>query len=177
MTSPNNNRTFALSLAATALGMLMLAYASVPLYRLFCNATGFGGIAQPTTVSAPIPVISRPVTVRFDANVSPELSWNFAPLQNSVTVHIGEKKHIEYSATNTGQAASVGTATFNISPVKAGKYFHKIQCFCFSEQPLSPQENKHLGVDFYIDPEMVKDQDLDEVDTITLSYTFFPLKK
>ncbi len=177
MSSPNRNLSLAFSLGAAALGMLMLAYASVPLYRLFCVATGFGGVAQRTETPDAVPVYDRAITVRFDANVAPALDWKFEVAQKDITLKVGEKKTIDYIATNNGNFASQGTATFNITPVKAGKYFHKIQCFCFSDQTLKPQETKKLNVFFYIDPDIMKDRDLDEVSTITLSYTFFPLKK
>lgn len=176
MSQTKRNLSLALSLAAGAAGMLMLAYASVPLYRLFCATTGFGGIAQPT-VERPVSVLPRLMTVRFDANVSPELPWEFAPSQKEVSLHVGEKKHVDYVATNRGSVLAKGTATFNVTPVKAGQYFHKIQCFCFSEQGLAPGETKKMDVFFYIDPDITRDKDLDDVDTITLSYTFFPLKK
>lgn len=176
MTSPRKNLSLALSLAAFVLGMVMLAYASVPLYRLFCQATGFGGIAQQDAHTSGS-VIARTVTVRFDANVNRALPWSFTPAQSQVTVKIGEQKHIEYIAENLGDFTSTGTATFNITPVKAGRYFDKIQCFCFTQQTLKPHETKRLDVTFFIDPAMAKDHDLDDVSTMTLSYTFFPVER
>jgi cytochrome c oxidase assembly protein subunit 11 len=175
MTQSAGNRSLALSLAAVVAGMVMLAYASVPLYRLFCQATGFGGVARKDAVASHA-VAGRSITVRFDANVNGALNWSFAPAQNEVTVKLGEEKQIEYIAQNRGDMASTGTATFNISPVKAGGYFDKIQCFCFTQQTLKPHETKRLGVTFFVDPLMLKNHDLDDVSTITLSYTFFPAK-
>lgn len=171
------NVSLAINLGLGALGMLMLAYASVPLYRLFCDVTGFGGIAKQAEEKASIPVLDRKVTVQFDANIDPALDWKFHPAQREITLNIGQKKTVEYIASNNTNATAQGTATFNVTPVKAGKYFHKVQCFCFTEQELMPHETKNMAILFYIDPDMAKDPDLDEVDTITLSYTFFPLKK
>ena len=172
----SRNTNLAFSMLAIVAGMFMLAYASVPLYRLFCASTGFGGIAQKTE-ERPIPVLDRKMTVRFDANTAPELPWTFAPDMKEVTLAIGEKKHIQYHVKNTSEFTTQGTATFNITPVKAGQYFHKLQCFCFSDQTLKPGESKEMDVFFYIDPDITQNKDLDEVATITLSYTFFPVKK
>lgn len=178
MKSPQQkNLSLAINLGVGALGMLMLAYASVPLYRLFCDVTGFGGIAKQAETRASIPVLDRKITVQFDANVDPALDWKFHPAQRDITLNIGQKKTVEYIATNNDNAISRGTATFNVTPVKAGKYFHKVQCFCFTDQELAAQETKHMAILFYMDPDMAKDPDLDDVSTITLSYTFFPLKK
>jgi cytochrome c oxidase assembly protein subunit 11 len=172
----SSNASLALSLAAVVAGMLMLAYASVPLYRLFCQATGFGGVARREAETAH-PTLERRVTVRFDANVNGMLPWTFKPAQPQVSVKLGEEKHIEYIAHNDGDIPVTGTATFNVTPVKAGGYFDKIQCFCFTQQTLAPHETRHMGVTFFVDPQMAQNHDLDDVDTITLSYTFFPVEK
>jgi cytochrome c oxidase assembly protein subunit 11 len=174
MTTNKNNTSLALSLAAFVLGMVMMAYASVPLYRLFCQATGFGGVAQRAAEGLGS-MTSRSITVRFDANVNSALAWSFKPAQTQVSVKLGEQKQVEYIAQNLGSAATTGTATFNITPVKAGGYFNKMQCFCFTRQTLGPHETRRLGVTFFIDPEMANNHDLDDVNTITLSYTFFPV--
>jgi cytochrome c oxidase assembly protein subunit 11 len=171
-----HNTSLGLSLAAFALGMLMLAYASVPLYRMFCLATGFGGVAIRDTLNTH-ETLPRTINVHFDANVNSALAWSFKPAQESVSVKLGEQKYIEYIAQNLGSAPVTGTATFNITPVKAGGYFDKIQCFCFTEQTLKAHESKRLGVTFYIDPTMAQNHDLDDINTITLSYTFFPVQK
>lgn len=171
----NKNTSLALSLAAIVAGMLMLAYASVPLYRLFCQATGFGGIARKTE-SVPGEVLARTVTVHFDANSSMELNWSFKPAMDNVTVKLGEQKQIDYIAENLNDVPSTGSAMFNVTPTKAGGYFDKIQCFCFSKQTLKPHEKRRMGVTFFIDPQMAKNPDLNDVRTMTLSYTFFPAK-
>lgn len=172
----DKNKSLALSLLAIVAGMAMLAYASVPLYRLFCISTGFGGTAQKSEDKA-VPVLDRQMTVRFDANTATGLPWEFVTLTKEVTLPIGQKKNIAYRATNHANSETRGTATFNVTPVKAGKYFHKVQCFCFSDQTLKPGESKELDVFFYIDPDITQDKDLDDVSTITLSYTFFPVNK
>jgi cytochrome c oxidase assembly protein subunit 11 len=171
------NISLALSLLMIVAGMGMMAYASVPLYRMFCQVTGFGGRAQATLLKLPAKPLDRTMTVEFDSNVNPALPWEFKPLQREVTVKIGQREHIQYQARNTGSIPYTGTATFNITPVKAGVYFDKIQCFCFTQQTLKPGETKTLDVTFFIDPAINDDRNLDEVHTITLSYTFFPLKK
>jgi cytochrome c oxidase assembly protein subunit 11 len=176
MDDRKKNLSLALNLAAIALGMVMLAYASVPLYRVFCQATGFGGKAK-VAVEKAHSAINRTMEVRFDANVSPEIDWAFKPLQTKVDVKIGADTHIAYLARNKSDRTLTGTATFNITPTKAGVYFNKIQCFCFTEQTLKPGEEKRLDVTFFIDPAINDDRDLDDIRTITLSYTFFPLKK
>lgn len=173
----NKNTSLALSLAAIVVGMAMLAYASVPLYRLFCETTGFGGRATQTEKALPAQASSRVVTVRFDANTSPQLVWDFKPAINDMQAPVGKEMRMYYTAKNIGSERSVGTATFNVTPVKAGKYFNKIQCFCFNEQPLDPGQLKEMDVTYFIDPAINDDRDLDDVHTITLSYTFFPLKK
>jgi cytochrome c oxidase assembly protein subunit 11 len=164
----------ALSLAALVAGMAMLAYASVPLYRLFCQVTGYGGTTQVAAAAPAAGAIEREVTVRFDANVSRELAWSFVPAQKAMTLKVGEQGLAFYRATNLGASPLVGTATFNVTPDKAGRYFNKIQCFCFTEQRLEPGESVDMPVLFFVDPEIVKDRHAANVRTITLSYTFFP---
>jgi cytochrome c oxidase assembly protein subunit 11 len=175
VTQSTRNASLALSLGAFALGMVMLSYASVPLYRLFCQATGFGGVAEKTTLAAPRTLV-RSITVRFDANVSGGLPWRFKPAQHDVTLKLGEEKHVEYIAENLSGLPLTGTATFNITPVKAGGYFDKIQCFCFTEQSLKPHETRRMGVTFFVDPALAQQPDLNDISTITLSYTFFPVQ-
>lgn len=153
-------------------GMLGMAYAAVPLYELFCQVTGYAGTtqrAQDTTGT----VLDRKITVRFDANVSDELSWDFAPKQRETTLRIGEKSIAYYHASNYGSETSFGTATFNVSPGAAGVYFNKIECFCFTEQKLAAGESIDMPVVFFVDPEIVNDPLLKDAGTITLSYTFF----
>jgi cytochrome c oxidase assembly protein subunit 11 len=175
--SPKNNGSLVFSLVAIVVGMVMLSYAAVPLYSLFCQITGFGGTTM-TADSADLPevVSDREVTVRFNADVFEGLPWKFEALQNKVKVNIGENKLIFFRATNLSDKATVGTSTYNVTPHKVGEYFAKIQCFCFEEQWLEPGESMEMPVSFYVDPDLLNDEYAEEVGTITLSYTFFPVK-
>lgn len=168
----NANRTLALEMAAIAIGMLMLAYASVPLYRLFCQVTGFGGTSQ-RVERASTRVVDRTITVTFDANVDPRLPWAFAPIEPSVRVKLGENKLVAFRASNQSAAITKATATYNVTPFAAGRYFNKIQCFCFKEQQLAPGQSANMPVSFYIDPALLDDPETRDVTNITLSYTFF----
>ena len=156
-------------------GMLGLAYAAVPLYELFCKATGFGGtplVAQDGERA----VSARTVEVRFDSNVDANLSWRFEPVQREVKVRLGEEKLVFFRATNVSQRPIVGTAAFNVTPERTGRWFNKIQCFCFTEQLLQPGQSVDMPVVFFIDPDMNKDRRYDDIRTITLSYTFYEAK-
>jgi cytochrome c oxidase assembly protein subunit 11 len=154
--------------------MVGLVVASVPLYQLFCRVTGYGGA---TRVAAAAPgMVGRPVTVRFDASVTKGMPWKFEPVQRQITTRLGEEVLAVFRATNTGHEPIVGTATFNVTPDKAGRYFNKIACFCFSEQRLEPGETVEMPVTFFVDPAIAEDPDANEVNTITLSYTFFRKK-
>ena len=166
-----NVRVFC-ALAILVASMGGLAYASVPLYELFCQVTGYGGTTR-VAASPSGAAVNHTVTVRFDASVNGELGWSFSPVQRAVTVRAGENVLAFYKAENTGDETVVGTATFNVSPDKAGIYFNKVECFCFTEQVLRPGERVNMPVSFFIDPEMAKDRNLQDVTTITLSYTFF----
>jgi cytochrome c oxidase assembly protein subunit 11 len=172
---PASNMKVAVGCAALALSMVGVAYAAVPLYRLFCQVTGYGGTTQ-VAEQASEKVLSKTINVRFDANSSQKLDWSFEPMERQITIKIGETYLANYKAQNLGTASSTGTSTFNVTPVSAGQYFNKIQCFCFTKQTLKAGEIVEMPVSFYIDPEIVNDKDLDGVSTITLSYTFFPLK-
>ncbi len=156
-------------------GMAGLAYAAVPLYRLFCQITGFGGTTQ-TAEAAPDVVLDREIKVRFDANVN-GLKWDFKPGEIEVNLKVGENKLAYYSATNISGVTTSGTSTFNVTPLEAGAYFSKIECFCFTEQTLAAGESVQMPVSFFIDPAIADDPELDDITTITLSYTFFPLKR
>jgi cytochrome c oxidase assembly protein subunit 11 len=156
--------------------MIGVTAASVPLYRLFCQATGFGGTTQRADAPPAKDVAEKLVTVRFDADQAPDLGWEFRPLQASVKVHPGEEKVVAYRAVNLTKRAETGTATFNVTPVKAGIYFDKLQCFCFTKQHLEPGQSAELTVSFFVDPEIVTDPNTRDVDTITLSYTMFRAK-
>lgn len=166
------NARIALVLAAVACGMVAMAFAAVPLYRLFCQITGYGGTTQ---VAAGLPgtVDEREIVVRFDANVHPGLPWAFQPEVREVRLRVGESGLVFYKAENLAQYASTGVATFNVTPLQAGQYFNKVQCFCFDEQKLEPGASVEMGVSFFIDPAILSDGDMDSIHTITLSYTFF----
>ncbi|MFM7621667.1 MAG: cytochrome c oxidase assembly protein [Alphaproteobacteria bacterium] len=162
--------------------MLGLAFASVPLYRLFCQVTGFGGTPQvrgaaPALTQTTPQNIGRPFKIEFNADVDPHLPWQFHPEDRDVSVHTGRPFLIYYQAKNMGQTPIVGTATFNVTPLKAARYFHKIQCFCFKEQQIQPGASKRFPVSFYVDPAILKDPFMDDVTSITLSYTFFEKKQ
>lgn len=166
------NRRVGMMVATGAAAMLGLAFASVPLYELFCRVTGFGGTTQVAT-SAPDRVLERTVRVRFDASRDANLPWKFEPLQREVTVRLGEEKLVFYRATNLSQRPIVGTSTYNVLPDIAGQWFNKVQCFCFTEQLLMPGQSIDMPVVFFVDPEMAKERRYDGVTSITLSYTFF----
>ncbi len=170
----DNRRNAALGLMLSGLvfGMVGLAFASVPLYRLFCQVTGLGGTTQ-VSASAPAEAGERVLKVRFNADVHRNLPWRFWPEQREVILRVGEPGLVFYGAENLSGRVVVGTATFNVTPLKAGQYFSKVQCFCFDEQELAPGETARLGVSFFVDPAITQDRNLDEVTAITLSYTFF----
>ena len=167
-----NART-ALVLAGVAVAMVGMAYASVPLYDLFCRVTGYGGTTQRAETGSDN-AIDRDVVVRFDANVS-GLAWDFRPENPDIRLKAGETVIVNYTAENRSSERTVGSATFNVAPAAAGAYFNKIQCFCFTKQVLQPGEKIMMPVQFFIDPAMDGDNDLRSVRTITLSYTFYPI--
>jgi cytochrome c oxidase assembly protein subunit 11 len=156
--------------------MVGLAYASVPFYDWFCRATGFGGKPQIAT-SAPQGAIGRTVSVRFDANVIGGLPWRFAPEQNSIRVKLGEVVTVNYIATNLSARETVGQASYNVAPSTTGAYFQKINCFCFTEQRLGAGEKREMAVVFYVDPALARDAELDDLNTITLSYSFYAVRE
>lgn len=162
----------ALSLAALVAGMVGLSFAAVPLYRMFCQATGYGGATQRADV-APKDILDRMVTVRFDANVNPNLPWSFAPEQRTMQVHIGENALAFFKATNNSDKPVTGTAGFNVAPQAAGRYFTKVQCFCFIQQTLAPGQSIEMPVSFFVDPKFVEDESTENIPEITLSYTFY----
>ena len=171
----DKNARLAWTMVAIVGGMLGLAYAAVPLYEIFCKATGFAGTPQ-VAQEGERPVLGRTVTVRFDSNVDPNLPWRFEPAEREVKVHLGEEKLVFFRATNVSQRPIVGTATFNITPERTGRWFDKIQCFCFTEQVLKPGQSVDMPVTFFVDPEMDKDRRYDDIRTVTLSYTFYEAK-
>lgn len=172
---PANRTNLIVAAACVAFfsGMIGVTFASAELYDLFCRVTGYDGTTQRVTEGSQ-KIIGRKITVRFDANVSPGLGWNFQPVQRSVEIKIGETAQIGYRAQNTAQAASRGKATFNVTPELAGAYFNKLECFCFVDTELKPGQSLDMPVVFFVDPEIVNEPDLKNIDTITLSYTFFP---
>lgn len=160
---------------AVAAGMVGMAFAAVPLYDWFCRTTGFGGTTQ-VSVVAPGEVLDREVTIRFDSNVAPGLPWRFVPEQNTITARIGEVKTVYYKVINMAAREITAQAGYNVTPPQVGLYFHKINCFCFTEQTMKPGETREMAVVFYVDPAIAKDSDQESLNTITLSYTFFPLE-
>ena len=171
-TARGRNARLGLALSGLALAMLGVAFAAVPLYRLFCQVTGYAGTTQ-VAEAAPAVIGERVIKVRFNADVAAGLPWRFRPEQREISLRVGEPGLIYYEAENRSNRPVVGTATFNVTPLKAGPYFNKVQCFCFDEQRLEPGETARLGVSFFVDPSIVEDINLAEVQTITLSYTFF----
>lgn len=169
----DKNRRVAFVAGGVALAMVALAFASAPLYDLYCRVTGFGGTTQRADAAPSQPLAGRMMTIRFDASVNRGLDWQFEAPAQAVKMPIGETGLAFYSARNLSDTPVVGTATFNVSPPQAGAYFAKIDCFCFTRQVLEPGQSAELPVTFFIDPEIIDDPELDGVNTITLSYTFF----
>ncbi len=176
MKKSGKNRKLAINMLAIVAGMFMLAYASVPLYRVFCKVTGYGGTTQEAK-QLPKKKLNKKLTITFNADVDRDLPWKFVPDQHKVSVKIGEQKLISYYAENLTDKPIKGMSTFNVIPEAAGKYFNKIQCFCFEEQILQPKQKVHMPVSFFIDPEIVNDKIARDIKTITLSYTFFKVKE
>jgi cytochrome c oxidase assembly protein subunit 11 len=171
-----SNTKIAVICGGVVFGMVGMAYAAVPLYAIFCQVTGFGGTTQRAEGPASA-VIERKIAVEFDANVNRDLDWSFKPVQHRVEMKIGEEAIAFYRARNTSDRTVTGTAVFNVTPPLAGKYFNKIECFCFTEQTLRPGQVVDMPVTFYVDPEIVNDKDLQKLKTITLSYTFYEAEK
>jgi cytochrome c oxidase assembly protein subunit 11 len=169
----SRNSTVVASCLAVVFGMVGLSYAAVPLYDLFCRATGYGGTPQRAD-AAPTTISERVITVRFDTNTDAALPWTFQPEKRSVQVKVGENRLVFFQAVNNSDRPIVGHATFNVVPDRAGRYFSKIQCFCFTEQKLNPGQSVEMPVSFFIAPEILTDRDGDSIQEITLSYTFYP---
>lgn len=166
------NRRLGLALSGLVCGMVGLSFASVPLYDLFCRVTGFGGTTQVATQAADH-ILDRTVTIRFNADVNRDLPWAFHPVQKTMKVRLGESALTAYSARNLTARPIVGNATYNVTPEKAGIYFNKVQCFCFTEQVLAAGQEVDMPVYFFVDPAMADDPNMADVTTITLSYTFY----
>jgi cytochrome c oxidase assembly protein subunit 11 len=174
VSAPQNNRRVLLILLAIIGAMVLLTAVSPILYRAFCAATGFGG--TPLRAERAPGAVAGQIGVRFDANIHPGLPWKFEPEQTTVTVKPGAKTQIFYRAQNLSARPWTGQAVFNVTPDQAGKYFNKIQCFCFSEQTLKPGEKVDMPVLFFVDPKILKDPDTKDISEITLSYTFYPVE-
>ncbi|MAH83212.1 MAG: cytochrome c oxidase assembly protein [Rhodospirillaceae bacterium TMED8] len=171
------NRRIAISLVTLVVGMLGLAYASVPLYELFCRVTGYGGTPKIKIAGAPVKKSNGTIEVRFDANTNKALQWHFKPVQVKQTVKLGEPSLAFYRVKNTSANLLTGTAIFNVTPFKAASYFSKIDCFCFVEQTLKPGQEIDMPVEFFVDPEIFSDPKTQEISAITLSYTFYPVER
>ncbi len=175
MIRQKRNLMTGLAAAVFVAGMVGLAFASVPLYRIFCQVTGFGGTPRIAAAKS-VRIGERVITVRFDSNLASGMPWRFQPVKRQIDLRVGEQKLAFYRARNDSGETITGTATFNVTPAKAGYYFNKVDCFCFTEQTLAPGQEVDMPVSFFIDPDIVKDRNLDEVSQITLSYTFFRAK-
>jgi cytochrome c oxidase assembly protein subunit 11 len=171
---PRKNRNIALVLFVVAVAMVGAAYAAVPLYKLFCSATGFGGTTREATGN-PMGVIARRMTISFDADVDGSIPWNFVAAK-SVTDHVGAVDTVVFTARNLSDKPVTGQAVYNVTPGLAGQYFNKIQCFCFTKQTLKPGESVEMPVTFFVDPAIDKDPDLKTTTDITLHYTFYAAK-
>ena len=184
-TAPLENRNSRTALYALlgALFMLGMGYAAVPLYDLFCRVTGFGGTTQRASESdadlasqAALSAGAKAISVRFDASTARDVPWTFEPVQSTDTVQIGQRDMAFYTARNNSNVSITGTATFNVEPEQTGRYFNKIQCFCFTEQTLMPGQEVRMPVLYYIDPAILEDENAKDVEQITLSYTFHKAK-
>ncbi len=164
---------------AVAISMVGVGFAAVPLYRVFCQITGFGGTTMRVdeAVAATVSATDKPITIRFDANHRSDLPWEFKPERPTDTVSIGAKDMAIFLAKNEGSEDVTGTATFNVTPELAGKYFNKIQCFCFTEQTLKPGQQVRMPVLYYVDPKIMTDPETKDIEEITLSYTFYPVDR
>lgn len=169
------NRRSAAYAGVLALLMVALGFAAVPLYRLFCQVTGFAGTTMRATEADLPKMVAGEIAIRFDANVAQGLAWKFGPEQSVQKIAIGARDMAFYYAENRTNRPLTGRATFNVTPEQAGKYFNKIQCFCFTEQTLKPGERVRMPVTFFVDPEILKDPDTKDIQQITLSYTFYPV--
>jgi cytochrome c oxidase assembly protein subunit 11 len=155
-------------------GMVGASFAAIPLYKIFCQVTGFAGTTQVSRI-APKHMLARTLTIRFDSNVTPGLPWIFLPEQNEIKLHIGEVATVHYKVINEAARTITAQASYNVTPTTVGAYFDKINCFCFTQQTMKPGETREMTVVFYVDPKIVEDRDQDVLNTITLSYTFYRL--
>jgi cytochrome c oxidase assembly protein subunit 11 len=172
MTPQHRNALFAAAFTTVAIGMVGMSFAAIPLYRLFCSATGYGGTPKIGPAAAP-GATAKMVRVRFNADINPALPWQFAPDVNEVSLHLGDEQVAYFHARNEAATPVTGTALYNVTPEKAAKYFHKTACFCFNEQTLRPGETAEFPVSFWVDPAIAQDPGTQDIQAITLSYTFF----
>lgn len=172
------NRRTLIAMAGVGLAMLGLGFASVPLYRIFCERTGFGGTTQRASGDLNVrPAIGHTMSIRFDSNVQPGMPWQFYPERKTDTVTIGARHMAIFIAKNMSDKPVTGTASFNVTPLQAGAYFTKIQCFCFTQQTLQPGQEVRMPVIYYVDPKILDDPDNRDTQQITLSYTFYPVEQ
>src|SRR5580658_8716106 len=157
--------------------MVGASYAAVPFYNWFCRATGFNGTTQVATSAPSAAPLARKIAIRFDSNVAGGLPWKFEPEQTEIEVKIGEVTTVFYTVTNQSARTTTGQAAYNVAPLTVGAYFEKINCFCFTEQTMAPGEEREMPVVFYVDPALVEDHENDGLNTITLSYTFYPVRE
>lgn len=171
----DKNKSTAFTVAIVVVFMGSLAWASVPLYDLFCRVTGFGGFTQVATQESDV-VLDETIEVRFDASLEKDMPWQFKPVQQTIELRIGETALAFYEAHNPTDKPVSGTATFNVAPFAAGSHFNKIECFCFQQQTLQPGETIQMPVSFYVDPKIIKDPEAKTIEEITLSYTFYEVE-
>src|SRR5665213_815302 len=176
-TSTRRDATVAAICGFVVVLMVGASYAAVPFYNWFCRATGFNGTTQVAIVAPTSAPLGRKIAVRFDSNVAGGLPWKFEPEQNEIEIRIGEVVTVYYSVTNQSARTTTGQAAYNVAPLTVGKYFQKINCFCFTEQTMASGETRQMAVVFYVDPSVVEDSDNDGLNTITLSYTFYPVRE
>lgn len=172
-TAARNNGLIVLMCLSFIVGMGAMSYAAVPLYRMFCQVTGFNGTTQRVEQASPI-ILDKRIQVTFDANMAPGLPWTFKPMQSEIDPKIGETVQVTFLAENKSDQPTRGQAMFNVTPLEAGAYFNKVQCFCFNETDLAPGEKREMPVVFYVDPEIAKAAETKNIGTLTLSYTFYP---
>lgn len=175
---PPRRRDMAVAATCGAVVAMMVgaSYAAVPFYSWFCRTTGFGGVTQ-VSAKAPDRVLGRTITVRFDSNIAPGLPWKFEPEQTEMQVAIGEVATANYKVTNMAARTITAQAGYNVAPPQVGRYFTKINCFCFTQQTMQPGETREMSVVFYVDPSLVKNHEQDGLNEITLSYTFYPVRE
>ncbi|QPI72412.1 cytochrome c oxidase assembly protein [Sphingobium sp. Cam5-1] len=172
------NRRTLMTMTAVGLAMLGLGFASVPLYRIFCQQTGFGGTTQRAAADVKLqPAVGHTMSIRFDSNVQPGMPWQFYPEHRTDTVTVGARDMAIFIAKNMSDKPVTGTASFNVTPIQSGAYFTKIQCFCFTQQTLQPGEQVRMPVIYYVDPKILNDPDNRDTQQITLSYTFYPVEQ